>query len=297
MNEPPPWEETEFRRTGVLDAWKKYGDRLSWGRDQCLAILDDGCDLSVPEWRTPLPWGDKVVAAYNSIDDNDDPSPVPPGYHGTSVGYPSSLHHGKRGVAYNDFVAHVRCVSIVHLTQDESATMARGLEWVIEHHRDLNITAVNLSPLDDQRHQAPVPTVIDGPLARLRELGVWVSAPCGNNSLTDGISWPACAEHCFAIGAVTPEADVVHRDRFANTDILVPAGATSSSNAYIVGSSMILREAIALARYEWQQHAANLADAMMAILKATGVDVHDSGTGLDFKRLDLLAALNHVFGE
>ena len=34
------------------------------------------------------------------IDGNDDPTPVPPGYHGTSVGFPSSLNYqGVRGVA------------------------------------------------------------------------------------------------------------------------------------------------------------------------------------------------------
>ena len=88
-----PYEPIAFAQMRVTDAWRKYGEELSWGRGQCLAILDDGCDLSVPEWQATLPWGDpKVVAGYDSIDLDDDPSPVPPGYHGTSVGYPSSLN-------------------------------------------------------------------------------------------------------------------------------------------------------------------------------------------------------------
>jgi len=277
----------------------KYAGVLSWGKGQALAILDDGCDLTVPEWKTTLPWGQpKVVAGYDSIDGDDDPTPVPPGYHGTSVGYPSSLYHtGKLGVAYNNSVIHVRAVTIVHLRKDESESMARGLQWVIDLHEKYHITAVNLSALDDQPHAEPVPSVIDEKLSRLRRLGIWVSAPCGNNNHTTGISWPACQEHCFAIGATRPDADVAHLDRFANTDILVPAEATSSSNAYSVACAMILREAIETRGFDWPRLAETLPDAMMAIFKRTGVNVYDPGTNLQFKRLDLLAAVDYVFAS
>lgn len=130
---PIPWQAVEMEHFRVLQTWKKYDGILSWGRGQCLAILDDGCDLSVPEWNEKLPWGNKVIAGYNSIDHNDDPSPVPPGYHGTTVGYPSSLNYqGRCGVAYNNQVIQIRCVTIVHLRQDESQTMADALQWVID---------------------------------------------------------------------------------------------------------------------------------------------------------------------
>lgn len=293
-----PYESVDFARMRVTDSWQKYDGVLSWGKGQCLAILDDGCDLSVPQWQTVMPWGKKVIATWNSVDGNEDPSHVPPGYHGTTVGYPSSLNYeGTLGVAFNDFVAHVRCVSVVHLRQDESKTMAAGLQWVIDHRQQFNITTINLAPVDDQRHASPVPTAIDEKLAVLRRFGIWVSAPCANNGFTDGISWPACQPECFAIGAVKPEADVVHLDRHSKTDILVPATATSSSNAYAAGCSMVLREAIEKAGYDWRKDGGTFPEAMMAIFKATGVQVHDPATNLDFRRLDLLAALDWVFGQ
>jgi len=280
----------------VLDVWHRYADRLTWGRGQCLAILDDGCDLTDPAWQAQMPWGRKVIATHNSIDGNDDPTPVPPGYHGTSVGFPSSLHHqGVRGVAYGNHVAQVRCVSIVHLKgRDEAPTMARALWWVVERAEALNITAVNLSPLDDEPHQEPVPTAIDEPLAALRERGIWVSAPCGNNQYTDGISWPACQPHCFGIGATVPGKREVHLDRFSKTDLLVAAAATSSSNAYAAAGAMILREAIEKSGYAWQGRGANLADAMLAIFRETGVRVRDPATGCTFHELDLLAGVEAV---
>jgi hypothetical protein len=292
-----PYSEADFRQMKVLDVWEKYAGRLTWGKGQCLAILDDGCDLTVPQWQERLPWGPKVVAAYNSIDENDDPTPVLPGYHGTTVGYPSSLNYGGvRGVAYNNHVAQVRCVTVVHLTQDESRTMAAGLQWVIDHQQALNITALNLSPLDDQRHQSPLPTAIDEKLAALRQLGVWVGAPCGNHHYTDGISWPACQPGCFALGATAPGQHVAHLDRYANTDLLAAAVATSSSNAYSAACSMILREAMAVTGYRWQNDGATLPDALMAVFQKTGVVVSDPATGLTFRELDLLAAVDWVFG-
>jgi len=294
-----PYKADDFAAMRVTDAWAKYADQLTWGKGQCLALLDDGCNLTVPQWRAELPWGKKVLATWDSIDNDPDPTPVPPGYHGTSIGYPSSLHHnGVLGVAFNNYVAQVRCVSIVHLRKDESKTMAAGLQWVIDNHKRHNITTVNLSPLDDQRHSEPLAeTVVDKKLAELRRLGVWVSAPCGNHNYIDGISWPACQPHCFAIGATIPGQHTANLDRFKNTDLLVAARATSSSNAHAAACSMILREAIAKNDFPWKDHGENLPDAMLAIFKKTGRDVVDAKTEITFKELDLLAALDYVFAE
>ena len=289
-----PYSAESFARMRVTEVWQRYAGRLTWGKGQCLALLDDGCDLTVPEWQAHLPWGPKVIATWNSIDGNADPTPVPPGYHGTSVGFPSSLNYpGVHGVAYNNNVAQGRCVSIVHLERDESATMAAGLQWVVNHCHELNITAVNLSPLDDQRHQEPVPTVVDEVLQTLRELNVWVSAPCGNHNYTDGISWPACQPHCFAIGATTD--GTVHLDRWSNTDLLVAAAATSSSNACAAACAQILREAIDISAYPWRERAANLPEAVLAIFCDSGRPVEDAATGSTFSELDLLAAVDCVF--
>jgi hypothetical protein len=292
-----PYTATNFAQIRVTDTWKKYADRLTWGKGQCLALLDDGCDLSVPAWQVVMPWGRKVIATWNSIDGNDNCHPVPPGYHGTSIGYPSSLNlDGSCGVAYNNFVAQVRCVSVVHLRKDESQTMAAGLRWVRENHERLHITAVNLSPVDDERHRDPVPTAVDDELRALRRLGIWVSAPTGNHHYTDGISWPACQPDCFAIGGTVPGKHEIHLDRYSNVDLLAATIATSSSNAYAAASAQILREAIEKTAYRWKDDGETLPEAMLAIFRKTGVPIHDPATDLNFRELDLLAAVDHVFG-
>ncbi len=57
-----PVSPVEFKHMRISDAWTKYDGVLTWGKGQCLAILDDGCDLNAPEWQANLPWGKKVVA-------------------------------------------------------------------------------------------------------------------------------------------------------------------------------------------------------------------------------------------
>ncbi len=47
-------------------------------------------------------------------------------------------------------------------------------------------------------------------------------------------------------------------DRSAKVDLLVPARATSSSNAILCGAAMILREAIGTSGYDWKKDGANL---------------------------------------
>lgn len=292
-----PYNAVSFDQIRVTDVWRKYQGALTWGRGQCLAILDDGCDLSDPAWQVQMPWGKKVIGTWNSIDGNADCHPVPPGYHGTRVGYTSSLNlSGVHGVAYNNSVAQVRCVTVVHLRQDESQTLAAGLRWVRDNQARLHVTAVNLSPLDDQRHREPAPTVVDAELRALRRLGIWVSAPAGNHHYTDGISWPACQPDCVAIGATVPGKHEAHLDRWSNVDLLVAATATSSSNAYAAACAQILHEAITKSGYRWQQERETLPEAMVSIFQKTGVPIHDPATDLEFREINLLAAIDHVFG-
>ena len=283
-----PYNKAHFESIGVTRVWEKYDGALSFGAGQVLAIVDDGCNLSVPEWQTVHPWGPKVVASWNVYEENNDPSHVPPGYHGTTVGYPSSLcYNGLCGIAFRNQTLQIRSCTIVHLPkiEGEDEALAKALDYVAEHAAEYNITAVNLSALDDVPHTEPVPTVLDASLARLREMNIWVSAPCGNLQHTDGISWPACQENCYAIGSVKDEK--VYNDRYNNTDLLVHADFTSSSNAYAAASFMIWREAVEKTGFPWKDYGKTMPEAAMAMFKQTGKEYTDEVTGLSFKALDL----------
>lgn len=290
-----PTDAAAFRHARVTDAWDAYRDELTFGKGQTIALLDDGCKLAMPEWSTPVEGVPKVLVTYDSVDGDNDPKHEGRGYHGSTIGVPSSLNYqGRWGVAYNNQVAVVRALECCHCKIADHKTLAAGLRWVIDNHQRYRITAVNLAPVDDLEHAAPVATDIDEPLARLRELNIWVSAPAGNHHFTRGISWPACQPHCFAIGAVKSGKDEVYLDRHAKIDLVVPAAATSSSNAIVCGAVLLLREAIQKWNYDWKRDGKTLPDAILAIFQQTGVAVVDPATNITFRRLDVKAALDRV---
>jgi len=227
-----PVQPTEFKHARITDTWVKYAGKLTFGRGQTLALVDDGCKMSMPEWTAQVNGVPKVRVTYDAVDGDDNPKHEGRGYHGSTIGIPSSVNFkGKLGVAYNNQVAVVRGLECCHCNIKDSKSIAAALQWVMDNHKKYRITTVNLAPVDDKANSAPVPTEIDAKLVALRKAGVWVSAPAGNHNFTTGISWPASQPSCFAIGAVLPGKDIVHLDRHAKIALLVPASATSSSNA------------------------------------------------------------------
>ncbi len=293
-----PVAPEEFRHAGILDAWKAYAEMLTFGKGQTLALVDDGCKLSMPEWNVAVNGQPKVRVVFDAVDGDNDPRHEGRGDHGSTIGIPSSLNYeGKRGVAYNNQVAVIRGLECCHGKTSDSPTLAAALQWVLDHHEEHRITAVNLAPVDDEEHAEPVATEIDAKLAELRKCDIWVSAPAGNHNFTKGISWPACQADCFAIGAVKPGHDAVYLDRNEKVVLLVPARATSSSNAIACGAAMLLREAIEKSGYDWKADGENLPDAMLAIMQQTGAPVEDAVTHRRYRRLNLHAALKHVFAH
>ena len=293
-----PYAPDEFRHARVTDAWQAYAKALTFGKGQTLALVDDGCNMSMPAWKTVIEGVPKVRITYDAVDGDNDPKHEGRGYHGSSIGYPSSLNfQGKLGVAYNNELAIVRSLECCHCKIADSKTLAAALQWVLDNHEKHRITTVNLAPVDDLAHAEPVATEIDSKLTALRKAGIWVSAPAGNHNFTNGISWPACQPDCFAIGAVVPGKDQIHLDRHEKIELLVPAKATSSSNAIVCGSAMLLREAIEKSGFNWKADGKNLPEAMMAIMQKTGQPVEDAATKRTFRRLDVQAALEHVFAD
>jgi hypothetical protein len=293
-----PAQPVAFKQAGVVKAWKVYKHKLTFGKGQTLALVDDGCTLSMPEWSKSDGDQPKVLVTYDSMDGDDDPSHEGKGYHGSTVGIPSSVNYkGRWGVAYNNQVAVIRALECCHGNVSDGKTLAAGLQWIIDNHKRYRITTVNLAPVDDKAHDQPVASAIDSKLTTLRQLGIWVSAPAGNHNFTNGISWPACQPNCFAIGAVRQGKDEVYLDRHAKVVLVVPAAATSSSNAIACGAAIILREAILETGYDWKQDAAGMAEAILAIMQKTGVKVDDPATKRSYQRLDLAAALEHVFAS
>lgn len=85
-------EPVSFKHAGVTDAWAAYAGKLTFGKGQTLALLDDGCKLSMPEWTATVDGVPKVLISHDSVDGDDDPKHEGKGYHGSTIGIPSSLN-------------------------------------------------------------------------------------------------------------------------------------------------------------------------------------------------------------
>src|SRR5690242_7586491 len=45
-----PVDPDSFKHARVTEAWSAYASKLTFGKGQTLALLDDGCRVSMPEW-------------------------------------------------------------------------------------------------------------------------------------------------------------------------------------------------------------------------------------------------------
>jgi len=110
-----PVEPVSFEHAGIVRAWKTYDHKLTFGNGQTLALVDDGCTLAMPEWSKSAGDQPKVLVSYDSVDGDNNPMHEGKGYHGSTIGIPSSVNYdGKRGVAYNNQVAIIRALECCH---------------------------------------------------------------------------------------------------------------------------------------------------------------------------------------
>ncbi len=136
-----PAQPVGFRHAGVVKAWNTYQHKLTFGKGQTLALVDDGCKLSKPEWSKSDGDHPKVLVTYDSVDGDNDPKHEGRGYHGSTIGIPSSVNYGgKWGVAYNNQVAVIRALECCHCNVTDGKTVAAALQWVIDHHKKYRIT-------------------------------------------------------------------------------------------------------------------------------------------------------------
>ena len=68
-----PADPPAFKHARVTDAWEAYAGKLTFGKGQTLALLDDGCKLSMPEWSMSDGELPKVLVSYDSVDGDNDP--------------------------------------------------------------------------------------------------------------------------------------------------------------------------------------------------------------------------------
>jgi hypothetical protein len=183
--------------------------------------------------------------------------------------------------------------------------VAEALRWVLDHHNEYNIVAVNMSFGSDADGPEPAgpfsttdcPTGNDPEFLRLREAGIMPIAGAGNDGVWQtnndaffGISHPACSPFVVSVGGSDGSGiwiDGKGSTRGPNLDLLAPACGdggcgTSLAAPIVAGAWAILRAALPALSLEQTQE----------LLKTTGRPISDhNGSGLTFRRIQLARAL------
>ena len=260
-----------------------------------------------------LTWGGRVVGGVNILAQMGNPSypdatdPMDDLYHGTMVGgVVASMNPTYRGIAPG---ANLLAVKVLDSQgSGNSSTVIAGIEWCITNQAALNLKAINLSLGDGTQWNNPE-TCDAQPegiaIADAVNAGILVAVASGNESFTNGISLPACANAATSVGATNdgglePGATPVdgvssYSDRGELMTMYAPgtwitapypdsqlatANGTSFSAPHVAGAAAVLA----------QMGITNPVDIKQR-LRENGVQIVDPATNVASPRLNLVTAM------
>lgn len=307
------------RPTGQVGTAQIGADRLLaigvTGLGRSVAVVDSGLDLQQPELRSPdgTPW-----PGFNVADGNGDLTDC--SGHGTEV---AGVLAGPQGLAPEAGLVVLKVFSARNGCGTALASdVLAAVDWAVAHAPGTDLESINLSLADDSSHAGfcdaddPAGAAV---FASARDTGLSVVAAAGNDGRTSGLPWPACISSVASVGMVYSLASgpvqwgglASCTDSVTGPDVVPCASNTGSALSVLApgvgwtttadgggqtsgfsgtsAAAPATAGALLLAR-----QARPLADPGLAIdlLRATGVPVRDSRTGLTAPRVDLGAALD-----
>ena len=189
------------------------------------------------------------------------------------------------------------------------SNVAAGVDWCVNNATKYNISVISMSigtvavyddPEKDCNNTWATVAAINN--AVKHNISVFVAS--GNEGSNVGIGYPSCARNATSVGATTDSDQVAS---YSNTDelldLLAP-GSSIKSTKYGTflddsGTSMATPHASAAAalllQYEKLESSSSLSpDQIKEALNSTGPLITDTGNGLSFPRIDILAALSSI---
>ncbi|MDQ3563660.1 MAG: S8 family serine peptidase [Pseudomonadota bacterium] len=170
-----------------------------------------------------------------------------------------------------------------------------GLDHVITLLSDFDIRVVNMST----GWEVPVGECNQGYGEQTRDLvsmleqqGVLVVAASGNDSNRQQITYPACVDGVFSVGATDDDDNVMwftnsspELDVMAPGDNILSTGITATGILTLTGTSQAAPHVSACAALRLEDDPTLTPDKLKQILKVTNVFVTDENNGLSFPRL------------
>ncbi|RLI40708.1 hypothetical protein DRO69_12550, partial [Candidatus Bathyarchaeota archaeon] len=197
---------------GVPPLWMNYGLN---GTGQTIAILDTGIWSDHPDFYFP-DGRSKIIAWYDLVNFN--PTPYDDNGHGTAVAGAAagtglgSMNASRgtslliRGPAYGANIVAVKVLD--KYGTGTLASVILGIQWVVDHKDDYNITVINLSL--GTRGPSDGKDALSKAANSAVDAGVIVVAAAGNFGPEPyTLGSPAAAEKVIAVGAVERSMSIV----------------------------------------------------------------------------------------
>ncbi len=282
------------------------------GTGQSVAVIDTGVNYNNVALGGGLGAGHKVIAG---VDFTGSPNGVLPTWqHGTGVaGVIAGNDSTYQGVAPGADIVALRVFN--DSNAGNFTEIADALDWVIQHHGDYNITAVNLSIADGGNYtynefanDGGVGQQITQAITQLDQLNIPVVIAAGNSfdGKTQDLSFPAIIPSSVSVtatgannllasdaqrlgsakggaSAVKLAAPGVGITGPADGNNLAIDSGTSFATPQVTGSIVLLQQ-----MYENAYHTLPTVAQLDQLLQAGAVTVHDSVTGINVGRLDVL---------
>ena len=295
------------------------------GEGVTVCVLDTGVDYTHPALGGCFGENCRVVGGYDFS--NIDEDPMDDNGHGTHVsGIVASSDITYRGVAPDAKLAAVKV-----LGSDGRGHIIRvglGVDWCVANKDRFNIKIITMSLGREGRvyDDSSCPTDINPSINNAINSRIFVDAASGNDGLMNGVSHPACAPGVASVGAVydanvgyrswsscadaTTEADkiVCFTNRARNLDLLAPGAIIKSTASGVGGScgapfggfrqcsgtSMAAPHVAGVAALLFEKDPSLTPSEIESIMEDTGKMIFDSGTSLEFPRVDAFAAVSSV---
>jgi hypothetical protein len=252
--------------------------------------------------------------------DPSDPDPV--SGHGTGMAgglIMPPYKNPKDGLMYQGVLQNAKVYNIRESDDDSQGSITQALQWVVDHHAQYNITAVNMT---DFVGTTAATAMYDAQVTALWNAGVFVATPVANNWLGDpdsgtpphtSIGYPGKHPYVFATGGLDANGTGVRAEtqRGPLLDILAPAVnvwvpyyvPSTDEHLYVQGAGnswglpMVVGTAVLLQQIDPTLKPAEI----MQIIQDGGVYVADTTenaqiTGVaGYKRLDVLGAVKLAY--
>lgn len=316
--------------TNLIGLDKVFADYAYRGQGYSVAVIDTGIDYNHAALGGG--WGQRVIAGWNFV--NNTSNPMDDNGHGTHVaGIIGSSDATYTGVAPNvNFIA----LKVLDAGGSGTfGAVEDALKWVVANQATYNIVSVNLSIGAGSFTVNPY-AFLDDEFAALKNEGVFIAVAAGNSYYTNqdypGLAFPAISEQVVSVGAVwagsygtvqwfggaidyntAPDQITSFSQRGPSLDLLAPGAmitstfkgggfktmaGTSMATPFVAGAAVLLHQHLDALGQNANQ------DYILSLMQSSAATIHDGeygrdnvkNTGLDFKRLDLSAAMDSVTG-